>query len=668
MKLMNNLNTDSGESLFTCLKLYPDENPSVIGLKPLRLNFEVKKCKKITIQYSREYSKKIKLIFIDPSGKIQEKTIQKRNGEIEFKNPLKGEWSIVLAGNTVEKIKFGLSDNSGIYCYPHTRSPLAIEPECPGIVNLYIEVPECVRSFMFSATGDISKLEFLDSTKNKISCEPVNTKPYLASAKNRYVHKISLQNTSTRLVNLRIHHNGTPVVVAVRERLRFFFNPPAQPLPVTKLCVETVDENNMFFPCRINIFRGKQWWKAVYTETPGQNISLPPGNYMIQAEHGYEYIPVRKYLKIISESQIKLKFTVRKGLLRSADCYCGDIHVHTSISDGTGTIEELFHAAECNGLDWMAFTDHANRSYKETCPEGMKLVKKLSSNNGVIGIPGVETDTHQPPNHYNALNIKDFVHPEKELVNGETGLNEFLPKTVSEIFNEVMNQDSRQRPVICVLNHPMHGACEGEKVLREYDFFKVFEVSTGNHHYSFKQRLLEIWFDLLNKGRRLSAVAGTDTHHFDFYPPGAERVYCYIKGKPSRKKIIESLRDGRSFCVWAPVLPGLKVNGFISGDTLVFDENVKELMVEISCQSLLPLDRIDLVFNGKVVESITVEDHISTASADWEYPVNASSVFDLNKKLSFTCKSSGWMLSLVYLKGRKGHYAVTNPIYIEKKQ
>jgi len=75
-----------------------------------------------------------------------------------------------------------------------------------------------------------------------------------------------------------------------------------------------------------------------------------------------------------------------------------------------------------------------------------------------------------------------------------------------------------------------------------------------------------------------------------------------------------------------------------------------------------------LVFNGKVVESISVEDAISKASADWEYPINASSVFNLHKEFKFNSNSSGWMLLLVYLKGRNGHYAVSNPVYIEKKQ
>ncbi len=664
---MNIINTGSSESLCTYLKLLPDENPFEIGHKPLRLNFLVRTCGKVIIKYSRIAQKKIKIVFIDPTGQRHQKTIQKQCGKIEFRNPAQGEWSIVLLGNEAEKIKFDFSGNSSFYCYPHTRSPLTIEPGEPGIVDLYIEVPQYMSDFMFSATGGISKLEFHNLAGNKVLCEPVNGKPYLASAKNRFVYKIRPENKSDRLINLRIYHQGTPLTVAIRERMRFFFSSPAEALPYAGVCLETVDEDNGFFPCRINIFRDNQWWKAVYTEVPGQNIYLPPGNYMFQAEHGYEYIPVRKYVTATPELRTKLLFKVRKGLFRAENCYCGDIHVHSTVSDGTGTIAELFHAAKCNGLDWMAFSDHANRSYKETCPEGMKLVKKLSGRNGVIGIPGVETDTHYPQNHYNALNIKDFVHPEKEVVNQENGAAELVPKSVAEVFSEVMKQDSRQRPVICVLNHPMHGACEGEKVLREHDCFKIFEVSTGNHHYSLKQRLLEIWFDLLNQGRRLSAVAGTDTHHFDYYPPGAERVYCYVKGRPSRKKIIEALRDGRSFCVWAPVLPVLKVNGSMSGDTVFFSENSREIKIEMSCQSLLPLDRIDLVFNGDVVESMTVEDQIETNSADWEYPVNASSVFDVNKKTGLVCTDSGWLLLLVYLRGRKGHYAVTNPVYIEEK-
>ena len=39
--------------------------------------------------------------------------------------------------------------------------------------------------------------------------------------------------------------------------------------------------------------------------------------------------------------------------------YFGQLHAHTNLSDGTGTVEQAFeHAANVENLDFLALTDH----------------------------------------------------------------------------------------------------------------------------------------------------------------------------------------------------------------------------------------------------------------------------------------------------------------------
>ena len=38
--------------------------------------------------------------------------------------------------------------------------------------------------------------------------------------------------------------------------------------------------------------------------------------------------------------------------------YSGNIHIHSSYSDGTGTIEEIANEANRAGLDFVIITDH----------------------------------------------------------------------------------------------------------------------------------------------------------------------------------------------------------------------------------------------------------------------------------------------------------------------
>ena len=41
--------------------------------------------------------------------------------------------------------------------------------------------------------------------------------------------------------------------------------------------------------------------------------------------------------------------------------YFGQLHAHTNLSDGTGTVEQAFeHAANVENLDFLALTDHSN--------------------------------------------------------------------------------------------------------------------------------------------------------------------------------------------------------------------------------------------------------------------------------------------------------------------
>ena len=57
----------------------------------------------------------------------------------------------------------------------------------------------------------------------------------------------------------------------------------------------------------------------------------------------------------------------------------GDLHTHSSCSDGSTPIEKLPWLAACAGLDWLAISDHdTNRSvrYAYAHPEqnGVKLI------------------------------------------------------------------------------------------------------------------------------------------------------------------------------------------------------------------------------------------------------------------------------------------------------
>ncbi len=58
--------------------------------------------------------------------------------------------------------------------------------------------------------------------------------------------------------------------------------------------------------------------------------------------------------------------------VKIGDCYCysGAIHIHTTESDGTKTLEEVVALGQEVGLDFMMFSDHMTLSNREMGKEG----------------------------------------------------------------------------------------------------------------------------------------------------------------------------------------------------------------------------------------------------------------------------------------------------------
>ena len=78
----------------------------------------------------------------------------------------------------------------------------------------------------------------------------------------------------------------------------------------------------------------------------------------------------------------------------------GAIHVHTTASDGTGTVDEVAADAARAGLDFVVFTDHGDGTRKPEAP---------SYRSGVLCIDGVEISTSS--GHVVALGLAETPYP-----------------------------------------------------------------------------------------------------------------------------------------------------------------------------------------------------------------------------------------------------------------
>ena len=164
---------------------------------------------------------------------------------------------------------------------------------------------------------------------------------------------------------------------------------------------------------------------------------------------------------------------------------------------------------------------------------------------------------------------------------------------------------------------------------------------------------LPFWYQFLNAGIRLPAAAGTDCFLNRVYmaPPGWGRVYVHLPDGFDYAEWCEGVKQGRSFVSNGPML-NFTAEGKQLGDTIRLNAPGK-IAVKGDVRSKYPLEALEVVFNGKVVESGRLDEQ------------NRNGMI----KTEISVESSGWVAlraagkPVRFWQGRS-HSAHTNPIWV----
>jgi hypothetical protein len=161
---------------------------------------------------------------------------------------------------------------------------------------------------------------------------------------------------------------------------------------------------------------------------------------------------------------------------------------------------------------------------------------------------------------------------------------------------------------------------------------------TGNGYWS-----QEIYYHLLNCGLRLPPSAGSASGVLP-NPVGYNRVYVHLEGPLDWNAWWDGLRKGRSFVTNGPLLT-CRVNGRLPGHVFALNETPLELKFDLSVVSKDPIDRVELIHNGRVVQTVL--------PAEW-----ASMVLSVQEP--------GWFLVRAITDNRRTfRFASTAPFHIE---
>ena len=125
----------------------------------------------------------------------------------------------------------------------------------------------------------------------------------------------------------------------------------------------------------------------------------------------------------------------------------------------------------------------------------------------------------------------------------------------------------------------------------------------------------EMYYALLNCGFRLSPSAGTASGVHPV-PLGHSRVYVQTGTPFDRERWLDGLKRGRSFVTTGPMLQ-VTVNREHPGHEFHIDGPAPaQLNVEILSTSLRPADRVEVLVNGRVVETLK-DAATQTATGTW---------------------------------------------------
>ncbi len=127
---------------------------------------------------------------------------------------------------------------------------------------------------------------------------------------------------------------------------------------------------------------------------------------------------------------------------------------------------------------------------------------------------------------------------------------------------------------------------------------------------------LRLWYRLLNCGLKIPATAGTDKMS-NWVTVGANRVFALTEGEFTYQHWIDALEKGATFISNSPFLL-CRVGGKNPGKEIRLRKN-SSVKITAEVWSQFPLDRLELVANGKVIAEKIVEKNQSYTKLEIDF-------------------------------------------------
>jgi TolB protein len=408
---------------------------------------------------------------------------------------------------------------------------------------------------------------------------------------------------------------------------------------------ERAFERHYFYP----VFRG------------GFNLEVPPGKITIDVAKGSEIKPERRTIQLAAgqEKEIEIDL-VRNDWQRTTKGHwvSGDMHVHLNYagtyketqpqlqlqteSEGIAVVNNLIVNKEQRFPDIASSATNSDMMLgkNSTVLRGQEFHTSYWGHRGILdlkgqvllpgyaGYPNTAAASLFPMN----LDVYDIAHAQEALVGAVHPFDE-----APDPFAKPAQRITDELPV--------------DVALGKLDYMEI--VGFSDH-----KSTAAVWYRLLNLGFKLPAGAGTDATA-NYAAPirgqvGFDRVYVWVPVLPlNLREWMEGIKKGRTFATNGPLIE-FKLGEEIVGGELQFDGAKAAVPFSAKMRSVVPIDHLEVVCNGKVVQSLKLEGLRDWADATGAIPL----------KESGWCLLRAWSEKPEYPVMDSYPYATTSPVYV----
>jgi hypothetical protein len=305
--------------------------------------------------------------------------------------------------------------------------------------------------------------------------------------------------------------------------------------------------------------------------------------------------------------------------------YFGQLHSHTSYSDGLGTVDEAYtYAKNIANVDFLAVTDHSNsldNASTSTIADGSKSTEWVGghaaadkyTDDNFVGIYAYEMTWSNGTGHMNTFNTAGFENRETAKYKNPDGLKQYYdvlkqaPDSISQFnhpgtdfgdFNDFAYYDPQIDKQISLIE-----VGNGEGAVRVGGYFPSYEYYTR----------------ALDKGWHVSPTNNQDNHLGKWGDANTARTVV-LADSLTRENIYDAMRNMR---IYATEDNNLRIKYTLNGEAMgtIFDEKPASVNIKIDLEdpNNEALGKVSIISNGgKVVASKT----LSTSKDTVEFTLN----------------------------------------------